>query len=114
MLQSLIVSADFLNGRQQLAAHAVRDSVRDVFVQVALGITTLLTYVPVSLGSAHQAGALTLFSVALALMHTLRRPLAAGAKAGVAGRMFTPVAALATVGVWAAVLQAPKETPLLT
>lgn len=40
--------------------------------QVALGIATLLTYVPVTLGSAHQAGALTLFSVALALVHSLR------------------------------------------
>ena len=42
-------------------------------LQVTLGITTLMTYVPPSLGSAHQAGALTLFSLVLALMHTLRR-----------------------------------------
>ena len=41
--------------------------------QVTLGITTLMTYVPPSLGSAHQAGALTLFSLVLALMHSLRR-----------------------------------------
>jgi len=46
-------------------------------VQVTLGISTLLTYVPVSLGSAHQAGALTLFTVMLMLLHTLRRPKAA-------------------------------------
>lgn len=42
--------------------------------QVTLGISTLLTYVPVSLGSAHQAGALTLFTVMLMLLHSLRRP----------------------------------------
>ncbi len=42
-------------------------------LQVTLGITTLMTYVPASLGSAHQAGALTLFSVVLALMHSLRK-----------------------------------------
>ncbi|GBG77700.1 hypothetical protein CBR_g24146 [Chara braunii] len=45
-------------------------------LQVTLGITTLLTYVPASLGTAHQAGALTLFTIALALMHSLRRPSA--------------------------------------
>lgn len=43
--------------------------------QVTLGISTLLMYVPVSLGAAHQAGALTLFSIVLSLMHALRRPL---------------------------------------
>ncbi|KAL2630335.1 hypothetical protein R1flu_015021 [Riccia fluitans] len=50
-------------------------------LQVTLGISTLLMYVPVSLGSAHQAGALTLFTVVLALLHTLRRPSPAGLKA---------------------------------
>ena len=42
--------------------------------QVTLGVTTLLHHVPVELGSAHQAGALTLFTVVLALMHSLRGP----------------------------------------
>lgn len=41
-------------------------------LQVTLGISTLLTYVPVSLGAAHQAGALSLFTVSLALLHSLR------------------------------------------
>lgn len=45
--------------------------------QVTLGVSTLLTYVPVSLGAAHQAGALTLFTVVLGLLHSLRRPTAA-------------------------------------
>lgn len=43
-------------------------------VQVTLGVSTLLSYVPVSLGSAHQAGALTLLTLMLLLNHTLRRP----------------------------------------
>ncbi|KAF8072411.1 COX15 [Scenedesmus sp. PABB004] len=46
--------------------------------QVTLGITTLLTYVPVSLGAAHQAGALTVFTAVLCLAHALR-PAAPGA-----------------------------------
>ena len=41
---------------------------------MTLGISTLLMYVPVSLGAAHQAGALTLFTVVLGLLHSLRRP----------------------------------------
>lgn len=43
-------------------------------LQVTLGISTLLSYVPVSLGTAHQAGALTLLTLMLLLNHTLRRP----------------------------------------
>lgn len=40
--------------------------------QATMGVLTLLHHVPVSLGSAHQAGALTLFSVALGLLFSLR------------------------------------------
>jgi cytochrome c oxidase assembly protein subunit 15 len=40
--------------------------------QIALGIATLLLAVPVSLAAAHQAGALAVFTVALALNHALR------------------------------------------
>ncbi|CAI9091358.1 OLC1v1026369C2 [Oldenlandia corymbosa var. corymbosa] len=43
-------------------------------LQVTLGISTLLSYVPVSLGTAHQAGALMLLSLMLLLNHTVRRP----------------------------------------
>ncbi|KAJ4842690.1 Cytochrome c oxidase assembly protein cox15 [Turnera subulata] len=43
-------------------------------VQVTLGVSTLLSYVPVSLGSAHQAGALTLLTLMIILNHTLRKP----------------------------------------
>lgn len=41
-------------------------------VQVALGITTLMHFVPVPLAAAHQAGALLLFTLALLLDHRLR------------------------------------------
>jgi cytochrome c oxidase assembly protein subunit 15 len=40
--------------------------------QIALGIATLLLVVPVALAAAHQAGALAVFTVALALNHALR------------------------------------------
>ncbi|KAF7816028.1 cytochrome c oxidase assembly protein COX15 [Senna tora] len=43
-------------------------------LQASLGLWTLLTYVPVSLGTAHQAGALTLMTFMLMLVHTVRRP----------------------------------------
>eukprot|EP00744_Colponema_vietnamica_P006644 GILI01009637.1.p1 GENE.GILI01009637.1~~GILI01009637.1.p1 ORF type:complete len:449 (+),score=107.89 GILI01009637.1:53-1399(+) len=43
-------------------------------LQVTLGISTLLLYVPVDLGVAHQCGALTLLSIAIFLCHSLRIP----------------------------------------
>ncbi|GAB4828450.1 Cytochrome c oxidase assembly protein cox15 [Ancistrocladus abbreviatus] len=43
-------------------------------LQVTLGISTLLSYVPVSLGTAHQAGALTLLTLVILLNHTVRKP----------------------------------------
>jgi len=55
-------------------------------IQVGLGITALLTYVPVALGSAHQATALLLFTKVLALLHTVRKgPSGAGVLAMVPG-----------------------------
>ena len=42
-------------------------------LQVVLGISTLLLAVPVVLGAAHQAVAMLLFTVALFVMHALRR-----------------------------------------
>ena len=42
-------------------------------LQVALGITTLLLVVPISLAAAHQGVAMILFTVALYLCHGLRR-----------------------------------------
>jgi cytochrome c oxidase assembly protein subunit 15 len=42
--------------------------------QPTLGIATLLLVVPTWLAALHQAGAITLFTLALVTMHTLRRP----------------------------------------
>jgi len=42
-----------------------------VFVQVGLGISTLLMHVPVHLGATHQAGALTMLTLSLYLLHAL-------------------------------------------
>lgn len=41
-------------------------------IQPALGISTLVLVVPVTLAATHQAGALVLFTLALALAHALR------------------------------------------
>ncbi|KAK4704975.1 heme a synthase, partial [Phenoliferia sp. Uapishka_3] len=44
------------------------------FLQVALGISTLIYLVPIPLASAHQAGSLVLLSLAIAAGASLRRP----------------------------------------
>jgi cytochrome c oxidase assembly protein subunit 15 len=44
-----------------------------VLVQVGLGVSTLLLYVPVWLGALHQAGALILLTLALLTTQRLRR-----------------------------------------
>ena len=44
-----------------------------VVIQLVLGISTLLTQVPVWLGAMHQAGALLLFSVMMINVHALSR-----------------------------------------
>lgn len=72
--------------------------------QVTLGITTLLTYVPVSLGAAHQSGALALFTAVLVLMHSLR-PASPSAAALAVSRLAPPVAVVATAAIAAAVTQ---------
>ncbi|BFY97873.1 hypothetical protein BsWGS_00913 [Bradybaena similaris] len=43
------------------------------FGQAALGITTLLTYVPTSIAATHQSGSLVLLSLAVWMTHELRR-----------------------------------------
>ncbi|KAH1005863.1 hypothetical protein HUJ04_006771 [Dendroctonus ponderosae] len=43
------------------------------YLQVALGITTLLTYVPVPVAASHQSGSLLLLSTALWLTHELKK-----------------------------------------
>ena len=52
---------------------AVNALLHTALLQVALGITTLLMAVPVFLGAMHQAVAMVLFTVALYILHSLRR-----------------------------------------
>jgi len=59
-----------LPGRARSAVNAMGVT---VLGQVGLGITTLMMYVPIGLGTAHQGGALLLWTTALWLMHGLRR-----------------------------------------
>jgi cytochrome c oxidase assembly protein subunit 15 len=52
-----------------------------VAVQYALGVATLLLVVPTGLAAAHQANAVLLLTAALVLLHALRRPFLAVARA---------------------------------
>ncbi|MYC88049.1 MAG: heme A synthase [Gemmatimonadales bacterium] len=51
-----------------------------VWVQAALGVATLLLFVPISLAALHQANALVLFTALLGLTFELGRPEASGAR----------------------------------
>ena len=53
--------------------HGFRGLVGMSWVQVALGITALLTFVPVPVASAHQAMALGMTTVGLSALHVSRR-----------------------------------------
>eukprot|EP00249_Psilotum_nudum_P004976 c18470_g1_i1 orf=155-1531(+) len=57
-------------------------------LQATLGISTLLSYVPISLGVAHQAGALTLFTLIITLLHMLRRPSTTALKGVISSSKF--------------------------
>ncbi|GIL53117.1 hypothetical protein Vafri_8802 [Volvox africanus] len=82
-----------LPGRAITCLHAVAGITA---AQFALGIYTLLQYVPVALGSAHQANALNLFTAALALLHACRPPAPpASGFAAAAAPLVTPAAVLA-------------------
>lgn len=73
--------------------------------QVTLGVLTLLHCVPVTLGSAHQAGALGLFSVALGLLYSLR-PFPHVSLFGAAAAFLTPAAMASVLAVGGAVSHA--------
>lgn len=60
-----------LPSRAQLLCHLLLFALA---VQIALGISTLLMAVPVFFAAAHQAGALAVFTAALALNHELASP----------------------------------------
>lgn len=75
--------------RMPLAAEARRTLhalLLAVSLQVALGITTLLTVVWVPAASAHQAGALVLLATALWAAHVVRRPTSGVSEVGTGGR----------------------------
>jgi len=57
--------------RARFLAHA---TLAALALQVSLGIATLLAVVPLGLAAAHQAGAVVLFGLALALAHAMRPP----------------------------------------
>lgn len=57
------------------AAAAVRLLPMAVGAQMCLGIATLMLYVPIELGVAHQAGGVAVLTTLLFVMHTLRTPL---------------------------------------
>jgi len=54
------------------ARPAVNALLHTATLQVALGIATLLTAVPIALGATHQAVAMLLFTVSLYILHSLR------------------------------------------
>lgn len=68
------------DGPARLALHGLLCA---ALIQVAMGIGTLLWYVPVWLGTLHQGGAVIVLSAALTARHALRRsganPVTAGA-----------------------------------
>jgi len=61
----------FIHPRTRKAVNALAVM---VWVQLGLGISTLLLVVPVALASLHQMGAVVLFSLALWCLHELRAP----------------------------------------
>uniref|UniRef100_A0A8C2YGI4 Cytochrome c oxidase assembly homolog COX15 n=1 Tax=Coturnix japonica TaxID=93934 RepID=A0A8C2YGI4_COTJA len=71
------VTALYLFSRKISLPHRTRMAVTSLlavaWAQVALGISTLLLYVPTPLAATHQSGSLALLSVALWLMSELRR-----------------------------------------
>ena len=72
----LVIAYWFAARKAQLPARArraVHALLHTAVLQVALGIATLLLAVPVMLGAAHQGVAMLLFTVALYLVHALRR-----------------------------------------
>ena len=76
-LMGIVIPAFWWNAMQYALPAGTRRAVHLLLgwlaLQVALGIMTLLYIVPVPLAAAHQAGALVLFSLALYVLHSLRR-----------------------------------------
>jgi len=72
-----MIPALWLLGRRTALSRSARIGLHllmlALLVQIALGISTLLLYVPVPLAAAHQGGALALFTAALFVTHQMRR-----------------------------------------
>jgi heme a synthase len=72
-----IVMALAAAGRHSVLPRSARVALNALFaavaLQVALGVSTLVLVVPVTLAAAHQAGALLLLTAAIVFRHTVRR-----------------------------------------
>jgi cytochrome c oxidase assembly protein subunit 15 len=77
-----------------------------VSLQAALGITTLLWYVPIELGVLHQAGGIAVLTTVMILLHTLRVPTIAAAATTTASAAATAMHTIRP-GVAAAAAAAP-------
>lgn len=76
----LAITATYLLQRSRLgkslpprASTALKALVAMAYLQATLGITTLLTFVPVEIAASHQAGSLALLTTALWVLQELRR-----------------------------------------
>ncbi|KAJ9516738.1 hypothetical protein QJQ45_027143, partial [Haematococcus lacustris] len=92
--------------RAQLAMNLVAAA---TVAQFSLGVWTLLAYVPVHLGSAHQANALNLFTAVLIALHALR-PGSAGLLPATLGPWVTPAAMASVAGLAVAFVQTCEMT----
>ncbi|ABN66676.2 Cytochrome c oxidase assembly protein COX15 [Scheffersomyces stipitis CBS 6054] len=75
---AILAAHSYVNRRKAFIPKPVTRSMHGVMgavtLQVALGITTLIYLVPISLGAAHQAGALVLLTACLAFSAKLKKP----------------------------------------
>lgn len=78
LISELMSSHVAVRERCQRMARAGHAWIGMAGVQVTLGISTLLMYVPVSLATLHQAGSLALLTISLWYYHTLRQPAEIG------------------------------------
>ena len=72
-----LIPALWLLGRKTALSRSARVGLHllllALFIQIALGISTLLLSVPIPLAAAHQGGALALFTLALYVSHQMRQ-----------------------------------------
>jgi cytochrome c oxidase assembly protein subunit 15 len=77
MTTGILLFGWYIKGRLRFDDPAIKRSFKligmMVIIQLALGISTLVMQVPVSLAAMHQAGAILLFSVMLINVHLLSR-----------------------------------------